>query len=152
AGALVTRIGGVALRLDGLSLLLAAVALGLGGVVALFSVPYMAGESGEEKYYAMLTAMVGMMIGLGSAGDLFNLWVWFEGMAVSSYLLVVFYKEEPAALEAGVKYVVQSAAGSVLVLIGIALTLAETGTLDLMEIHTRAAGSPLLLAAGALFL
>ncbi len=59
----------------------------------------------------MLVTMIGVMIALGCAADLFNLWVWFEAMAVSSYLLVVFYRQQPASLEAGVKYVVQSAAG-----------------------------------------
>ena len=55
----------------------------LGTLVILFSGPYMAGEVGEEKYYAMLLAMIGLMNGLVCATDLFNLWVWFEGMAVS---------------------------------------------------------------------
>jgi proton-translocating NADH-quinone oxidoreductase chain N len=142
----------LALRLDGLSLLLAAVALSLGTMVVLFSGPYMAGEVGEEKYYAMLVAMVGVMIGLGCASDLFNMWVWFEAMAVSSYLLVAFYREQPASLEAGVKYLVQSSTGSVMVLIGVALVLAETGTLNLDLIRATAHASPGLLAAGALFI
>ena len=73
----------IGLQADGLSLLLAAVTLGLGTVVVLFSGPYMAGEVGEEKYYAMLLAMIGLIIGLGCANDLFNFWMWFEAMAVS---------------------------------------------------------------------
>jgi proton-translocating NADH-quinone oxidoreductase chain N len=152
AGVVQVRLGQIALRVDGISLLLAAVALGLGTLVALFSNPYVKGESDEEKYYAMLTALVGVMIGLGCAGDLFNLWVWFEAMAISSYLLVVFYREQPASLEAGVKYVLQSAVGSILALLGIALVLFQTGTLDLVEIHARIHSSGLTLAAGALFL
>ncbi len=143
------------LQADGLSLLLAAAVLGLGTLVVLYSGPYVAGEVGEEKYYAMLLAMMGLMIGLGCASDLFNLWVWFEAMAVSSYLLVSFYREQAASLEAGIKYLVQSATGSVLVLLGIALTLAATGSLDLATIRQAAASgvdSTLLLAAGALFL
>src|ERR1044071_7424627 len=103
----------------------------------------------------MLLAMMGLMIGLVSASDLFNLWVWFEGMAVSSYLLVAFYREQSASLEAGMKYLVQSATGSVLVLMGIAMVLTQTGTLDMAEIAKAAAGSHVnhmaLLAAGALF-
>ena len=59
-----------------------------GTAVALYSGPYMADDAGGEKYYAMLVAVVGAMIGLGCAGDLFNLWMWFEAMAVTSYLLV----------------------------------------------------------------
>lgn len=145
------ELGTVALRLDGLGLLLAALALGLGTLVTLYSGPYMAGEDNQEKYYASLVAMTGVMIGLGCAGDLFNLWVWFEAMAIASFFLVAFYREQPTSLEAGVKYLVQSAVGSVLVLLGIALVLAQTGTLDLVEIRRAAPDETVLLAAGALF-
>jgi len=144
-------LGGVTLFLDGLGLLLAAVSLGLGTIVILYSGPYMAGEEGQDKYYAMLVAMVGIMIGLGCAGDLFNLWIWFEAMAVSSYLLVAFYRDQPASLEAGVKYLVQSATGSVLVLLGIGFVLSQMGTLNLTEIRESADDSLVFLAAGALF-
>jgi proton-translocating NADH-quinone oxidoreductase chain N len=151
SGPMSYTIGSVSLNLDGLGLLLAAVALGLGTMVVLFSGPYLAKEDNQEKFYAMLLAMIGVMIGLGCTGDLFNLWIWFEAMAISSYLLVAFYREQPASLEAGVKYLVQSAAGSVLVLLGIGLVLAVTGTLNLAEIR-QASGSPWLIVAGALFL
>ncbi|MEW6400584.1 MAG: complex I subunit 5 family protein [Chloroflexota bacterium] len=154
-GRLLTNLDSIWLNADGLSFLLAAMTLGLGTFVVLFSGPYIAGEVGEEKYYAMLLAIVGIMIGLGMANDLFNLWMWFEAMAVSSYLLVAFYREHPASLEAGVKYLVQSATGSVLVLLGIALVLGNTGTLDLGQIRVIVAASssaPLgLMLAGALF-
>ena len=144
-------LGAAALRLDGLGLLLAALSLGLGTLVVLYSGPYMAAEADQEKYYAALVAMVGVMIGLGCAADLFNLWVWFEAMAVASFLLVVFYHEQAASLEAAVKYVVQSAVGSVMVLLGIALVLSQTGTLDLAAIRQSAPNTNILLAAGALF-
>lgn len=145
--------GQLSLRLDGVGLLLAAVSLALGTLVVLYSGPYLTGERGQEKFYAMVVAMVGVMIGLGCATDLFNLWLWFEAMAVTSYLLVAFYREQAASLEAGVKYLVQSAVGSAFVLLGIALVLAQTGTLDLAEIRAAASGDSLpLLAAGALFL
>lgn len=150
-GSTLTAFGTIPLHLDGISLLLAAVSLVLGTLVALYSGPYLHGEPGQEKYFAMLVALVGVMIGLGCAADLFNLWIWFEAMAVTSYLLVAFYHEQPRALEAGIKYLMQSAVGSVLVLLGIGLVLAQTGTLDLSEIRTTAPASPLLLAAGGLF-
>lgn len=158
-GATVYAVQGIALRFDGISLLVAAVALILGTCVVLYSGPYMSGENGEEKYHAMLPAMIGAIVSLGCATDLFNLWLWFEAMAISSYLLVAFYHDRQASLEAGVKYLVQSATGSVLVLLGIALVLAQTGTLNLDAIpaaiqRAQASGSdsgPLLIAA-ALFI
>jgi proton-translocating NADH-quinone oxidoreductase chain N len=145
-------LGSITLQMDGLSLLLAAVALGLGTFVTLFSGPYLSRESGQEKFYAMLVLMISMIIGLGSATDLFNLWIWFEAMAVTSYLLVAFYRERPASLEAGIKYLVQSAAGSVLIVVGIALVLAATGSMELARIRAAANTSPMFLAAGALFI
>ncbi|HEX6386366.1 MAG TPA: proton-conducting transporter membrane subunit [Anaerolineae bacterium] len=145
-------LGTVALQLDGVSLLLAAVVLVLTTLVALYSAAAMAGEVGESKYYAMLLALAGVMMGLGCATDLFNLWLWFEATAVTSYLLVAFYREQPASLEAGVKYLVQSATGSVLVLLGVALVLAHTGTLEIAQIRITTIPSPLLLAAAALFI
>jgi formate hydrogenlyase subunit 3/multisubunit Na+/H+ antiporter MnhD subunit len=132
-------------------MLLTAVVLTLGTLVVLYSGPQLAGKLGDEKYYASLIAMVGMIIGLGCANDLFNLWVWFEGMAVSSYLLVIFYRDRPTALEAGVKYLVQSAVGSILILLAIALVFAQTGQLDLHAIQRTAMEPPIILAAGALF-
>jgi len=150
-GTLNFRLGSVSLRMDGLSLLLAATALALGILVVIFSGPYLSKETGQEKYYAMLVLMVSMIMGLGCATDLFNLWIWFEAMAITSYLLVTFYREQPAALEAGIKYLVQSAAGSMLILVGIALVFAETGSLGLAEIQNRVVPSAGLIAAGALF-
>jgi proton-translocating NADH-quinone oxidoreductase chain N len=144
------------LRVDGISLFMAGCVLLLGTLVVLFSGSYMAGEVGEEKYYAMLLAMIGLMIGLVSASDLFNLWVWFEAMAISSYLLVAFYREQGVSLEAGMKYLVQSAIGSVMVLMGIALVLAQAGTLDMAALTEAVTGPDVnrlaLLGAGALFI
>jgi proton-translocating NADH-quinone oxidoreductase chain N len=149
-GPLILHVGVAALHLDGISLLLAAVVVTLSLLVTIFSIVYMRGEAGEEKFYAMLVAMTGTIIGLGCAADLFNLWVWFECMAITSYLLVAFYRNEKPALEAGFKYLVQSAVGSVLVLLGI---FGQTGSLDMTLIPGLLQSSkPILLAAAALII
>ena len=121
-------IGSVILSLDGVGLVLAAIVLLLGFFVTLFSIPYMAKEKGEEKFYALLMITIGSIVGLGFSFDLFNLWIWFEAMAISTYFLVAFYNEQPASLEAGIKYLVQSAVGSALVLFGIAIIFAIGGS------------------------
>ena len=117
-GSIALAVGEMTLHMDGISLVLAAIALSLGTLVVLYSHQYVEHEENEDRYYPMLVALIGVMMGLGCATDLFNLWVWFEAMAISSYLLVAFYRDQPASLEAGVKYLVQSATGSMLVLLG----------------------------------
>jgi proton-translocating NADH-quinone oxidoreductase chain N len=148
-------VGMIALRFDGISLILSLAILALGVMVSLFSGPYIGHEDGQEKYHALLNAMIGGMLGLVSAADLFNLWVWFEVAAVASYMLVAYHSDRPASLEAGVKYLVQNSAGSMLVLIGIGIVFALTGTLNLADLRSLIAAGAIarlpLLGAGALF-
>jgi proton-translocating NADH-quinone oxidoreductase chain N len=151
-GKVEAMVGSVPLRMDGIGLLLAGTAVLLGTLVLIFSFSYMSGEEGEEKYYALLPALVGSITGLGCANDLFNMWVWFEVMTISSYLLVAFYNQQRGSLEAGLKYLVQSAVGSILVLMAIALVFAQTGTLNFDEIAAwKGPFSMMVLAAGAQF-
>jgi proton-translocating NADH-quinone oxidoreductase chain N len=145
--------GTINLTMDGIGLFLTITVLALGIMVTLFSSAYMQAEIGEEKFYSLLTAMIGTIIGLGCATDLFNMWLWFEAMAITSYFLVAFYRDQKASLEAGFKYMVQSAIGSTLVMLGIALTFAATGTLQFDLLRQAAlSADPLLLIAGALFI
>jgi proton-translocating NADH-quinone oxidoreductase chain N len=150
------RLGLVTMRFDGLSLLLAALVLTLTTAILLFSRYYIGRSDGAEKHYALLLLLCGTIVGLGSAGDLFNLWIWFEAMAIASLPLIVFYREDRSSLEAGLKYLIQSSTGSVFILLGIALILISTGSLDILIVReaTRSwsGGTPLWLTAGALFL
>ena len=140
---------------DGMSQVLIGLVLALATLVALFSMADVAAAPDQEKYFALLLALVGVLFGLACARDLFNLWIWFEALAVSTYLLVAFWREPPASLEATLKYLVQSAAGTSLVLLGVALVLMQTGTLDLPQIAVAAVpsgGRLALLAAAGLFI
>lgn len=146
------RMGRILLQLDGVGYFMAITVLLLATFVAMFSFNYIKGEPDEEKYYALLPAMTASMIGLACTRDLFNLWVWFEAMTITSYLLVAFHHNQKRSLEAAMKYLVQSAVGSLMVLLGISLVFMQTATLDLAEIRPLLAGSGLVsLAAGGLF-
>lgn len=148
-----TTVGGTLVGFDGISLILGVIVLILGFCVTIFSFPYMADEDGEEKFYALLLALIGSIVGLGIAQDLFNLWVWFEVMAISSYFLVAFYHEQAASLEAGFKYLTQSAVGSALALFGIALIFAKTGSVYLPDFgQTLQTTEPFILIGGALII
>jgi proton-translocating NADH-quinone oxidoreductase chain N len=147
------HLGDLTLEMDGLGLFVAVTVLMLVTLVGIYSIHYVDGDPDEEKYYAMLLAMAASMIGLGCARDLFNLWVWFEAMTITSFLLVIFYRNQPGALEAGVKYIMQSAVGSLFVLIGIALVFAKAETLDLIAMRPALEdGGLLAAAAGGLFI
>jgi proton-translocating NADH-quinone oxidoreductase chain N len=151
-GAVDLLMGRVLLQMDGVGLFLAATVLLMATLVTIFSFNYINGDEDEEKYYALLPVMAAAMMGLGCTRDLFNLWIWFEAMAISSYLLVAFYHNQRKSLEAAVKYLVQSSIGSLLVLLGISLVFVQTATLNLDEIRPLLAGSGMVsLAAGALF-
>lgn len=149
-GDTVWQIGTVVFRTDGLGLLVTGLALALSSAGVMFSGAYLARETGVEKFYAMLLAMTAAIIGLVNAADVFNLWLWFEAMTITSYLLVAFYREQGASLEATFKYLIQSAVGSSLVLAGVALVLAQGGTLRLDAIRTSIDSNSALLA-GVLF-
>ena len=153
SGGIYLDVGEITLMLDGVGLLLIAVVLFLGLMVTLFSVDYMAGEKGEEKFYALLLSTIGSIIGLGLSFDLFNLWIWFEAMAVSTFLLVAFYNDQPPSLEAGIKYLVQSAVGSTLALFGIALIFSQAGSTSFAAIWQAASlNSSLMLIGGILLI
>ncbi len=128
--------------------------LGLSAVVALFSIGYMT-EHNIGKYYALLLMMTAGMVGIGIANDLFNLFVMFELMSLASFALVAF-EDEWEPVEAGMKYVLLSAMGSMIALLGIILIFAYTGTLNFDMLNTAAVASQmrpdLLLACAALLI
>ncbi|MDD4308579.1 MAG: proton-conducting transporter membrane subunit, partial [Thermoplasmata archaeon] len=121
------------LQADALGILLALVATALVSMVAIYSIGYMKNDTGLEHYYPLLLLMVAGIVGIGFSTDFFMLFVFFEMMAVPSYALVTFHKRERDAAEAGVKYVILSAAGSAVALFGISLIYGQTGTLSISE-------------------
>jgi len=135
-----------------LGLLMTALILTLATLVTLFSGKDIRASANEEKYYTLILLLTGAMIGLVCANDLFNLWVWFEMTAITSYLLVAYYREHPPALGACVKYLIQTATGSILGLFGIALVFAQSGTLNLQEIRNLTLTPEPMIVAGTLFL
>lgn len=152
-GGLTLSVGTVILVFDGVGMLISAVVLVLGACSILFSFHYTRGEKGEEKFYALLLITIGCIMGMVYSYDLFNMWIWFEGMALSTYLLVAFYNDHPASLEAGFKYLVQSAVGSALVLFGIAIFFAITGSTSFEKIWSLSTeGGALSLIGGMLLI
>ena len=102
-------------------------------LIALYSAAYMKRYTSGVRFYCLFMLMVTGMNGVVISGDLFNIYVFLEIAAFSSYALVAFGigREE---LEASFKYMVLGGLGSSLILIGIAFMYSITGTLNLADI------------------
>ncbi|WXG43366.1 MAG: proton-conducting transporter membrane subunit [Promethearchaeati archaeon SRVP18_Atabeyarchaeia-1] len=128
---------GAMLEADLASLFMAALISGLGFVVTIYSIGYMKHDTGLPKYYSLLQLLVTGMTGVVFAGDLFTLFVFFEMMAICSYVLVAFRKSEWEPVEAGMKYLFMGALGSTTVLYAISFLYGITGTLNIGMIGTQ---------------
>jgi proton-translocating NADH-quinone oxidoreductase chain N len=121
---------------DGLSQLLSLLILFLGTLAFVYTSASMRSQERTSQHIALLLLLMAFSIAVCQAGDIFNLWLWFEALAFASTMLVTFHREDELALEASFKYLIQSAIGSSLILVGIALVFTETGSLSFSEIDS----------------
>ena len=124
------------LRTDMLSIFLTAIFIGVGLATVVYSIKYMENDTGKPLYYTLLLAMISGMVGVVFSGDLFTLYVFWELMSISSYVLVTFRKETWEPVEAGFKYLIMSAAGSATVLLGMSFLYGMAGTLNFQGLAT----------------
>jgi len=115
--------------------LLSAVIALVGLLVAIYAIGYIReGDTGRYHtlYLLLLTGATGAVL----TGDIFNLFVFFEILCISSYALVA-YLGDRNGVEAAVKYLVQGSVGTGMVLVGIALLYGQFGTLNMADIAGR---------------
>ena len=124
---------GISLVSDGLSQLLCLTINLIGLLAVLFSISYMRRFTSPGLYYSLFLLMVAGMNGVVMTGDLFNLYVFLEVAAISSYALVAFGTEKEE-LEASFKYLVLGGVSSVFVLFGIGILYNLTGHLNMARI------------------
>jgi multicomponent Na+:H+ antiporter subunit D len=107
-------------------------------------------RSGFYPFMQMLTAAV---CGAFLTGDLFNLYVWFEVMLMASFGLLVMGRN-PGRLTGGVKYVTINLVSTLFFITAIGLIYGMTGTLNMADLHAKAAGveNTALLTAAAMLL
>ena len=124
---------GICMVLDGLSAYMLLIVNIISFLVIIYSYNYIKKYTASYKYYTLFYLMLAGMNGVILTGDLFNMFVYLEVAAVSSYALVAFGtgKEE---LEASFKYMVMGTVASAFILLGIAITYSYTSTLNLADI------------------
>lgn len=145
------------LVIDQLSILMVLVVTGVGALIHVYSIGYMAGDPRYGRYFAYLNLFVAFMLVLVLGDNLLLLYVGWEGVGLCSYLLIGFWFERPAAAHAAKKAFIVNRIGDFAFLLGIFVLVTTTGTLNISEIAgaageiTRgtAAAISLLLFAGA---
>jgi multicomponent Na+:H+ antiporter subunit D len=127
---------GAHLKVDMLSIFMTSIFLGLGLAATVYSIIYVEKSPRTPIYYTLILTMISGMIGIVFSGDLFTLFVFWELMSISTYALVSFFRERWASIEASLKFLIMSAAGSATALFGISLLYGMTGTLSFEGLAT----------------
>lgn len=123
-----------ALRVDGLSLLMALLVSGMGAIVVLYAGAYLQGKPGLGRFMAYLFGFMGSMLGLVLAADLITLFVFWELTSITSFLLISFETEKAEARKAATQALLVTGGGGLALLGGFALIGIEAGTYEIAEI------------------
>lgn len=133
--------------LDPISVMMLVVITTVSLMVHIYSLGYMKGERGFQRYYAFLSLFTFSMLGLVVAPNIFQMYIFWELVGVSSYLLIGFYYTKPEAIAASKKAFIVTRFADLFFFIGILLLsyFTQTFSFDLLtggdsSIFTGAAG------------
>ena len=137
--------------LDPISVMMLVVITTVSFMVNIYSLGYMANEKGFERYYAFLSLFTFSMLGLVIATNIFQMYIFWELVGVSSYLLIGFYYTKPSAVAAAKKAFIVTRFADLFFLIGILILSFYTKTFDFGILTS---GDPKVFAgaAGATFM
>jgi NADH-quinone oxidoreductase subunit L len=126
------------LFLDPTSLLMLTIVAVISFLVQVYSLGYMAGDPGFSRYYAFQSLFAGAMLSLSVSPSMIQLYVFWELVGLSSYLLIGFWYEKFSATEAGKKAFVMTRLGDVCLFLGVLLVLLNLGNLNIQELNSPA--------------
>lgn len=118
------------IMLDPISVMMLMVISLVSLMVHIYSLGYMKGERGFQRYYAFLSLFTFSMLGLVLSTNIFQMYVFWELVGVSSYLLIGFYYTKPAAVAASKKAFIVTRFADFFFLIGILVLSFYTQTFD----------------------
>ena len=137
--------------LDPLSVMMLVVITTVSLMVHIYSLGYMQGEKGFQRYFAFLSLFTFSMLGLVVATNIFQMYIFWELVGVSSYLLIGFYYERPSAVAASKKAFIVTRFADLGFLIGILILSFNTETFDFASL-TSLNGPVISQTSGTLFL
>lgn len=104
-------------------------------LVILFSIGYMKGDEGYSRYFAFLSLFTFSMLGLVVANNYFQIFVFWELVGLSSYLLIGFWFHKPSAAEASKKAFITNRWADFGFMLGIILLFVHFGTFNFGELE-----------------
>ena len=116
--------------IDPISVMMLVVITTVSFMVHIYSLGYMEGEKGFARFYAFLSLFSFSMLGLVLATNLFQMYIFWELVGVSSFLLIGYYYEKPSAFSAAKKAFIVTRFADLGFLIGILILSFNTGTFD----------------------
>jgi NADH-quinone oxidoreductase subunit L len=126
------------LYLDGLSITMLGVVVGVGFLIHLFASWYMRGEEGYSRFFSYTNLFIASMLFLVLADNLLFLYLGWEGVGLCSYLLIGFYYSNRANGNAALKAFIVTRVGDVFMAIGLFILFQQLGTLNIQELLVRA--------------
>jgi len=133
---------GFDLQIDQLTVVLLMVVTGVGWLIHIYSTGYMAHEGGYYRFFSYLNLFMFFMLILVMAANYVLLFVGWEGVGLSSYLLIGFYFLKKSAADAGKKAFIVNRIGDFGFMLGMFLLFRTFGTLDFVALFDKAGHWP----------
>ena len=133
---------GFDLQVDQLTVVMLMVVTGVGWLIHIYSIGYMAHEGGYYRFFSFLNLFMFFMLILVTAANYVLLFVGWEGVGLSSYLLIGFYFLKKSAADAGKKAFIVNRIGDFGFMLGMFLLFRTFGTLDFVALFDKAGHWP----------
>src|SRR5215213_7262272 len=145
---------GVGLLVDQLSIVFVLLITGVGGLIHIYSIGYMAHDKRRRRFFAFLNLFVAAMLLLVLADNYLVVFVGWEGVGLASYLLIGFWQHKPTAATAAKKAFVVNRVGDMGMSLAIMLMLATFGSSAFVDVNAGAErmGTTIATALGLLLL
>ncbi len=113
-------------------------------LATIFSFAYMDHEHNRRRYYSFLMVTLGATLGVVLAGDFFTLFLFFELMTFSSFVLVI-HEQDFEAMKAGILYLYLGVAGGLALLFAIMMLYSATGSVEIIPVLEQLGGQKTLI-------
>jgi NADH-quinone oxidoreductase subunit L len=118
------------LKLDALSMMMLLIVTGVGGLIHIYSYAYMDDDDGKARFFAELSLFTFSMLGIVLANNFLEMFIFWELVGVSSFLLIGYYFEKPSAGDAAKKAFIVNRLGDFGFLLGILMVWESHGSLN----------------------